>query len=415
MFKRRELKDDVIMENINEENNDDNTTTDEHVNEQDVTAEETFDHDVDSTVIDEPVYEAAPQDVSFEDETLFDEQQPDPAFNYAPPAAPPPQVEDRLVRDPHTAFAGVLSGIAHRYGFDVSLTRLVFVALTFITAGTTIPIYLLSWIIIPRARFWPPMQRARTRSLSGRDVGFALIGLAVFVALAIGTGEAAAVIVPLGLIIGGVWLLVQAPRNEMAFAGTPSGGATATAPSSAQPAAQAPFTTPQMPNIAPEPVEPRSRKRKFAIFGAIAAFVLLPVLFVGGLIIAAIAGDWNVDIDFDETTLVTPTGVDGIPTNVFQDAGEYVLDLRNTDLSPLDEPGAEPLEVAIEMDAGRIEVLLPAGVDVQIDADVDAFGDVSVFDSNDDGFGPGLRATSDDPQLILDLDLDVGAIEVSRS
>lgn len=390
------------MENINEENNNDQDNTDE-----------TAEHDI---VQDETL-------ISEQPDTAFDEQ-PDTAFNYAPPPAAPPQVEDRLIRDPHTFFGGVLSGIAHRYGFDVALTRLVFVLLTFFTAGTTIPIYLLSWIVIPRARFWPPVVRARTRALSGRDMGFGLIGLAVFVALAIGTGDAAAVIVPLGLIIGGVWLLVQAPRNEMAFAGTPvgenlAGGSSAPfapaygAAGSAGPATtQMPLTTAQMPSLAPAPVEPRSRKRRFAIFAAIGAVLLIPVLLVGGIFAAILFGDWNIDLD--ETVTVIPVGVDDVPRSVFQESGEYILDLRNTDLSPLDESGAEPLDVAIEVDVGKIEVLLPAGLDVQIDADVNAIGDVTVFNNNDDGIEPGLRVTSDDPQLILDLDVELGAIEVSR-
>ena len=43
--------------------------------------------------------------------------------------APPPHfssvpLEDRLVRDPNATFGGVLSGIAHRYGWDVAITRL---------------------------------------------------------------------------------------------------------------------------------------------------------------------------------------------------------------------------------------------------------------------------------------------------
>lgn len=391
MFFGPKLTDDVIMENIDEENGNDHTTTD-------------------------PVSEL------IDDDTLsYQSPDPEPAF-VAPAPAPASMAhaEDRLVRDPHATFGGVLSGFAHRYGFDVALTRLAYIVLTFLLGGITIPLYLLSWIVIPRARYWPPVQRPRTRTLSGRDVGFGLLGAAVFVALAIGTGEAAAIIVPLGLIAAGVWLLIQSPRNEIAVAGAgPAMSAPAplnversTFSDSSTAESQQSWTTPQMPQIAPESVEPRSRKRRVFTFGLIGVFVLIPFLAIAGLIVAIFAGDF--DIDFDDSLTVTPIGVDDIPGLIEQDAGEIILDLRNTDLSPLSESDAEPIEVLVQMDAGRIEVLLPADSPVEVSAEVDVVGEVNVFDQTEDGFSPTVSVSDDDPQLILDLEVDLGEIEVTR-
>ena len=217
-----------------------------------------------------------------------------------------------------------------------------------------------------------------------------------------------------------MWLLIQSPRNEIAVAGAgPAMSAPAplnversTFSDSSTAESQQSWTTPQMPQIAPESVEPRSRKRRVFTFGLIGVFVLIPFLAIAGLIVAIFAGDF--DIDFDDSLTVTPIGVDDIPGLIEQDAGEIILDLRNTDLSPLSESDAEPIEVLVQMDAGRIEVLLPADSPVEVSAEVDVVGEVNVFDQTEDGFSPTVSVSDDDPQLILDLEVDLGEIEVTR-
>ena len=46
--------------------------------------------------------------------------------------------------------SGVCAGLANFFGLDVSIIRIVYVILTFVTAFAGIPIYLLMWIIIPQ-------------------------------------------------------------------------------------------------------------------------------------------------------------------------------------------------------------------------------------------------------------------------
>ena len=451
------------MENINDENTEDDNNQDDHIANADETA---FAADETAFAADETAF-AADEAVSFDDtdvigddidpigegsdligddtdpfgegaaafgdETLDlgdskqdsvpgsanDRSEPytPPAPPYTPPAppytppGPSPYLEDRLVRDPNASFAGVLSGIAHRYGWDVSLTRLAFIAFTLATGGGIILLYLLAWLIVPRANYWPPMTRTRVRSLQARDLGFALLGLAVFVVLAAGTGEAAAVIVPLGLIVGGVWLLVQNPRDEVSLAGAPAGPIGAersTFSDSPTGATNQPWTTPQMPPVAQQPVPPRSRSRRVVTFGVVGLVLLIPVLIIGAIIAAVVfaGGDFNIN----ETTAVTPLVVEDIPRNFSDDAGEYILDLTNVDFSDVEEP----VEVSVSLDFGRIEVRVDDDVRVEVDALVDGLGSAEVFGDSDSGIEPSAQSTVDDPQLILDLDLDVGEIEIVR-
>lgn len=93
-----------------------------------------------------------PNNVDFESEAATQPSPQSAASAYPTPIANP------LVRDPRASFGGVASGVAHRYGWDVALTRLAFVVLALATSGLGLIVYLLAWMIIPRAAFWPPTQ-----------------------------------------------------------------------------------------------------------------------------------------------------------------------------------------------------------------------------------------------------------------
>ncbi len=74
----------------------------------------------------------------------------------------------RLERDPNGSIAGVASGLAHYFGVDVSLMRLLMVAAT-ITAGFGPIFYLLAWIIMPEASapLHPPTGPVQSGPVSG--------------------------------------------------------------------------------------------------------------------------------------------------------------------------------------------------------------------------------------------------------
>ena len=164
----------------------------------------------------EPVEPMLDDEPSFDSDPAFDE----PAIPSAPPAtaAPSAPAARQLVRDPYTKLGGVSSGISQHYGLDVSLVRLAFVLFTFVS-GCGLLMYLLAWLIIPRAKFWPPVgARPLGRQLSGRELGVGLLLVGALVALFINGGAFSQVLAPLVLIGGGVWLLTQSPSPSTAGA-----------------------------------------------------------------------------------------------------------------------------------------------------------------------------------------------------
>ena len=423
-----------------------------------------------------PHFEFLPEEELLEEaRRIQDPTYDDPAYFSAPtPPPPPPGVapsyvvtpEDRLVRDPFTTLGGVLSGIGHRYGWDVSFLRIMFILFVFLSGGTAIAAYLLSWLIIPRARIWPPLTSARTPGggVAPRDLGIGLFALVAILVIAGGFGGAAGIIVPILLVAGGIWLLTQSPRaieapvQLQAHVGYPVAPVAPTiapvaptttttttsfstigsaaphpqppAPPQSYPPAPPPFPgsgalppqgqlppqplppQPQAPlPSAPQVVPPRSGGRKLAIgvaVLAIAGIVVLPVVAVVG-VVAFASGDGFVD---DESTIIfTPSSADDLP-NVIEGEGLHIVDLRGIDF---DEVEDRPVELSVDVDAGRIEVLLQDDVSFNIDASVDT-GEIVV--ATEDGareLGGVLNEFSssvEDPDLDLDLDVGFGSIEV---
>ena len=350
--------------------------------------------------------DGVPEEPMFEEERAFDSTPPP-----VPPAPQPVTQQDRLTRDPFATFGGVLSGIAHRYGWDVSLTRLAFVVLLIVSGGTALVAYLLAWLIIPRAAHWPPPLVGASRSrLSGRDLGIGLIGLGALVVLGIGSGEAAAVLVPLALVGGGIWLLVQNPRDEGVLAPTPAAALATSTPVTGDPAPAVALH----PTVAPTPVPKRSRLRRFVIVGVF-AFLGLALLLVIAIpvIFFAVITDGDFDFDTDAKYEYRPANIEEIQGVINENAGEIRLDLRDVDFDSIDRSDS-PVRIDIDLDVGRIEVLLPEDVRISVDAEAD-LGDVTVLGSNDDGIKPSRQVIVDDPQLDLELDLNLGEIVVTQA
>ena len=69
--------------------------------------------------------------------------------------------------------AGVCGGISDRLGIDVTIVRVAFVALTLAWVG--VPIYLLAWLLFPRATpERPPVEAVPTATVTRRALGLAL-------------------------------------------------------------------------------------------------------------------------------------------------------------------------------------------------------------------------------------------------
>ncbi len=79
--------------------------------------------------------------------------QPEDYEEEAEPTPQPKGFKKALFRDmDHSVIAGVAAGLAHYLGIDVTLMRLIFIILLFVTHGSFILIYLLLWIVIPKAK-----------------------------------------------------------------------------------------------------------------------------------------------------------------------------------------------------------------------------------------------------------------------
>lgn len=345
----------------------------------------------------------------------------DPLTSVPSPPPPPQTAPRRLVRDPYTRLGGVASGIGHYYGIDVSIVRILFVLFA-IGTGFGLLAYFLAWLIIPRADHWPPGGPVARpfQTMSKRDLGIGLAGVGVLTILAFGGGTAGSVLVPLVLVGGGIWLLLQsgsesvAPSGgEMAFAGgvpgTAPGGIAGTGGPAGpdEPSASSAYVV-QPPG---PPVPPRSRRRRgwiaAIVIGAFTLFVLVPI----GLIVAAGVALSNGDF-FSEPVTYVIDDVDELPFSVDADGGEVTVDL--TALDPADFAAVDDTAVVdVELGAGSVRVLVPDDLDVSVDANA-GLGDVSVFGENDSGPASDVRFVDVDADLEINIDLGVGEIDVVR-
>ncbi len=303
----------------------------------------------------------------------------------------------QLVRDPYTKLGGVASGLAHHYGLDVSLVRIAFVVFT-LTSGFGIPIYLLSWLIIPRAEYWPPVGAHKPiRSLSGREIGIGLLLLGALIALFFNGGAASQILVPLALVAAGIWLLVQPSNEEVVMT-------TAAPPppvDEVPPADTIPPVGAAMPTGSPVP--PKRRRWRPILIGLAFFVFAIPVAAVAALL----ASDIDINTDFSAT--YRPDSVASIPAAISHDQGKVVVDLTELDASMFDDT----VLLDIEHGFGEVRVIVPEDLTVDVDATV-AAGDVSVFGSSNDGFGSELNISAEDPDLELDIDLGFGEITVER-
>lgn len=89
--------------------------------------------------------------------------QRDPASRFCPScgvasAVPPTQSAptypptSRLTRSRNRVIAGVCSGLADHYGWDLTIVRLILV-LCVLFAGTGVLAYIIAWIVIPEAPY----------------------------------------------------------------------------------------------------------------------------------------------------------------------------------------------------------------------------------------------------------------------
>jgi phage shock protein C len=95
-----------------------------------------------------------------------------PEANFCPACGRPfaasqanPYTQTRIVRPRNPrAIAGVCSGFALHYGWDLLLTRILFVVFTLITSGLGVLLYIAAWILLPDALYALPPVTVRSSS-----------------------------------------------------------------------------------------------------------------------------------------------------------------------------------------------------------------------------------------------------------
>ena len=353
--------------------------------------------------------------------------------------------------------AGVAGGLARHLDVDPLILRVAFVVLVFF-GGAGLILYGACWLLVPEdgAERAPLHLDDRTRSV-------ALIIVGVLAALALIGDSWGAFWFPWPVAVVALvalWLLtrnnpqppaaavppVQYPAQDAAPAGP-------TAEPAQQPVAPPYYTEPVRPYqsyVRP----PNPRKRGPILFWFTLALIALgegllgiidlaganvadpayPALAVGicgamlvlgaffgraggiiavGLVSAVVlalttaADHWDGDREVHD-----PTSAAQLDDRYWLGAGEQVFDL--TDVQDLSALNGRTLD--LEGGVGRIEVILPAGLTVDVDADVDGPGHIALFDEETGGIDiqrSKAVVTPGAPRLSIDAHLGVGEIEVS--
>ena len=144
-----------------------------------------------------------------------------------------------------------------------------------------------------------------------------------------------------------------------------------------------------------------------AFYGRAGGLILVGMLAAVGLAGATIAQD----VEGADITRRPLTAAD-VPSSLDTSAGEIILDLTDVaDLAALDGKHVE-----LDADVGRIEVIVPAGLSVRVDANIDGPGHLELFGDERGGIeiddqvrhdaGPGT------PEISIDADISVGEIKI---
>jgi phage shock protein PspC (stress-responsive transcriptional regulator) len=135
---------------------------------------------------------------------------------------------------------------------------------------------------------------------------------------------------------------------------------------------------------------------------------------VASLALAGASAAESYDYDGDRQIDEAPTSAAMVQDRYSVFAGGIGLDLSQVnDLDNLDGR-----TIAVKAEAGEITVVVPQGVDVDVDADISIGGDIDVAGVRDDGRNPHvlhlIDGGDDVPTITLDLDLSVGEIDVTQ-
>ncbi len=142
-----------------------------------------------------------------------------------------------------------------------------------------------------------------------------------------------------------------------------------------------------------------------SVIGRPGGLILLGIIASVALTGATVADRWD-----GETLTYTPATAAEVADSYFQEAGEQVIDL--SDVSDPEE--LDGRTIVVSGDVGRIEVIVPEGVDVEITANMDGPGGYDLFGMQGGGIDWNRSASHDGgpgaPSLVIEADLDLGEI-----
>ncbi len=352
--------------------------------------------------------------------------------------------------------AGVAGGLARHLDVDPTILRVAFVVLSFF-GGAGLIVYAACWLLVPDER-----THSATVNLDERSRTFALWVVGLVAALAMLGDSVGGWGFPWPLaLVGLIALAVVMSRGERpapgAFYAAPTappaspGGVPAGGPVGGTTVPPS-YAAPSHPVYAPLPVPPRHPRRRGPIlfwftlalivvaegilgtvdlagvdvtassYPALALGVTGVMLLVGafygragglivlGLLTAVVTAATTAAGEIDGGRIVeTPRTVVQLDERYELGVGEIVLDLRQ-----LDDPEAlDGVTLELESTFGRIEVIVPDGVDVDADATVDGLGHSSLFGDDRDGSDSHFHRGGDDaPLLTIDAEVAFGEIVV---
>lgn len=355
-------------------------------------------------------------------------------------------VDDRRI-------AGVAGGLARHLDVDPIIVRVALVVLVFF-GGSGLLVYGAIWLLVPEEG-----SPAQPLGLDDRNRNIALIGAGVLAAIAAVGDFAGAFWFPWPLVILGlvvVWFLNRKEQDPRAYVPPVSGyGAPAAdGPVQPQPAPYPPYQAPYQPYQHPTYVRPRNPRKKGPIlfwftlaliatgvgtlgiidvsgtsvpdaaYPALAlsltgAMLLLGafwgraggLIFVGLLAAIATLGATASDNYDGERLTYAPASSAEVRSSYEMGAGELTLDLSAVG----DVEGLDGRELTIDGGIGDIEVVIPDGMDVSVDATT-GVGAVKLFGEETDGLDTTQQrffdGGDDVPDMRIIIDLGVGQVTV---
>lgn len=363
--------------------------------------------------------------------------------------------------------AGVAGGLGRHLNIDPTIIRVAFVVLVFF-GGAGLFLYAAAWLFVPE----DGKEDAVITTNPGTRNTLLLVAGVIAVLLLLGdTWGNVGFPWPLALVALVVALILMNRDKPMSSTYTPPPGAdtgsarptdvehtTAFAPGAADTAFSGAAPPPAVAYPAPQPPAPRPDRgpRLFwftlallavalgslglydvaeggvadAAYAALALAVIGTMLVVGawfgragglillGLVAALVLAGTSVaepDWAGERRVTETPTTAMTVQDRYYVPAGSILVDMSNIrDIARLDGRSID-----IGARAGEIVLVLPEGVDVSVQADVSAAGEVTIDGETRGGLGVSMDREIDGgpdaPSMDIEIDLVVGDIEVRTS